>query len=229
MILAKINYENKVQVKDKTRIKNASFITGETATIDKVEIQPSASDIFYDVTLNNYLDWAYTTSGEQVITIRITDTDLDVVTESFNVNVLTAQEDNLFSNDQDIIAYEHDILNYVQKGRNSFLDKHRAAQIEILNELDKSGIWKDNDIRYTASDIVDIQEFKEWSKFLTLKIIFENLSNVSDDKYMDKSIHYNSLATNSMKRAVLRLDKNSDGTNDKSEVARPLNGEIRRV
>lgn len=228
MIFSKVINEGTVQEKDKTRILVSSFISGGTATISTIEIDPDTSGTYYDITAKSYFDWAYATAGDVTISVKVTDSDAAVDIQTAPIKIITSVDDNLFSGDSDIVPYEPEMMNWTQKGRNTFLDKHRTAQVEILNELDANRIWKDDHTRYSASDIVDVQEFKEWSKFVTLRIIFEGLSNDVDDIFSIKAKRYSSLASTAKKRATLRLDSNADGVIDTNEMTDIFSGTISR-
>lgn len=210
MIFVNAELENKVAVSDKTRIDvSRTFAQGETIT--QIEIQPDAAESFYDVTSSKYLDWQYAADGTKAITVRVTGSVSGAVTSASSLDIVSEADDNLFSIDADLKALEDDILNYIRNGRNSFKDKHREAQKVILNELDASRIWKDDGSRYVAADIVDIQEFKQWSTYLTLRLICESLSNEVGDLWADKAQKYNSMAIQAKSRASYRLDTNGDG------------------
>jgi len=215
MIFIESNLEKQVQVNDKTRLDFVKTYMAEdensAVVIDKFEIDPDNQGVFYDVTSKKYLDFSYALEGVKTVVAKVTLSDLSVVTKNFTLTVLTEAEDNLFSVDADIVPYEPDIMQWVQEGRTSFLDKHRTAQVEILNELDASGIWKDDSTRYVASDIVDTAEFKELSKYTALRIIMQGISNDVGDVWSEKATYYNSMATQARKRAYLRLDKSGDG------------------
>jgi hypothetical protein len=78
-------------------------------------------------------------------------------------------------------------------------------------------VWQRDGSRYTAADLIDIQDFKEWSKYLTLQIIFESLSNAVDDVFSRKAEKYSSMATKAKNRGVLRLDYNDNDEIDDFE------------
>lgn len=211
MIFPTLKTEDVVQLNDKTRLDGTgSYLSPDESAITLIEIEPEASAGYFDVTTNKYLDWQYSTAGLKAATIRIT-TDSTPTSYAAGITAISVDDDNLFSADTDLVDYEDDILNYIRSGRNSFLDKHRAAQRIILNDLDSNKYWKEDGSRYEAADIVDIQEFKQWSIFLTLKIIFRTLSNAKDDIFDTKSHTYNGRATSAKKRATFRLDFDGDG------------------
>lgn len=208
MIFPHIQLENVIQENDKTRIDVArSFANGEVITLYEVSVDNEVT--YIDVTADMYLDWAFDTAAVYPIFVRLTGD--SPITFSKDLLVKTATEDNLFSVDDDLVQHEDDILNYVREGRSTFIDKHRLAQKMILNDLDKNLIWKDDGTRYTADDIVDTQEFAEWSKFMVLRIVMESLSNDVQDIFHEKAVRYRSMEVEAKKRACLRLDSNGDG------------------
>lgn len=213
MIFPHIQLENLVQENDKTRIDVArSFANSETIDIYEVSVDNEVT--YIDVTTDMTLDWAFDTFGVYPIFVRLTGSVSGEITFSKTLVVKTAEEDNLFSNDNDLVQHEDDILNYIRDGRSTFLDKHRLAQKMILNDLDKNQIWKDDGTRYIASDIVDTQEFSEWSKFMVLRIVMESLSNDINDIFHEKAVRYRSMEVEAKKRACLRLDSSGDGEID---------------
>ena len=207
MIFISENLEKIVQVKDKTRLDfRRTFASQATqAEIDSMTVYPDILSSGIDITEDKYLDWVYDVSGEKTIRVDVVDTDSNIFSENFTIKILTDAEDNLFSNDSDINSYEPDLFKWVQEGRDSFLDKHRTAQSEILEELNNAGYEKSNGSRYEAKDIVNIKEFQALSKYTTLRIIFEGISNDIDDVFAEKARRYNSLAVNTKKRAYYRL------------------------
>jgi hypothetical protein len=213
MIYPQLNSENKVQESDKTRLDATSSFANLGDVITLVEIDPLGDGTFYDVTESLSLDWSYPIAAVYAPVLRI-----DGISVPGSITIVTALEDNLFSNDNDLRNHEDDILRWVREGRNSYLDKHRLAQEIILAELDKSAIWKNNGERYTSVDIVDIQEFKEWSKYLCLRLFYDSMSYATDDIFDVKSKRYRGEEVSSKKRACLRLDTNGDGNTIKIEI-----------
>lgn len=207
MIYPKLSTESVLQENDKTRLDASATFSNLGDVITLVEIDPLGDGTFYDVTGDMYLDYAYPIAAVYNPVVRINTTETAIA----DIEVITATIDNLFSSDSDIRAHEDDILKWVREGRDSYLDKHRLAQSVILGELDKDGIWKRDGERYTAVDIVDIQEFKEWSKYLVLRLIYESLSNATGDIFHEKANRYRGEEVSAKKRSVLRLDDNGDG------------------
>ena len=215
-----------VQRNDKFRIyANQSFISGTTQTIANVEIKPSATDSFISIyNLGNkekwFLDWAYAVAGDQVVTLRITDSLAVQATASMTVKSLTISEDNLFSNDQELKALEDDVLNYLPKGRSCFKYLHRKVQTLILDWIRDLGLSKADGTDYVSSDIVNALEFRKLSTDWALYLIFEDLVKRPDDVFDRKAKIYEDRMKDSMKKAKLKLDHNQNGVIEENEFYR---------
>lgn len=215
MIFPNLEVESVLQVNDKTRISaSKSYVSKDESAITLVEIDPG-DGTFRDVTGSNskdwFLDWEYSTDGTKTVLARIT-TDGAPVTKSYQIQVLSVANDNLFSGDGDLTALESDILNYVSKGRSSFLNVHRKAQSIILSEIDERGITNTDGTKILKSQIVDIEDFKKWSTYLTMWLIQQDLSNSVDDKFDQKAKFYKQRMDFHRERSFLRIDFNKDGS-----------------
>lgn len=228
MIFAVLELEGVLQVEDMTRLDaSKSYATPDEAAITLIEIQPEASASFYDVTTDKYLDYQYSTDGEKVITCRVT-TDGSPVSTTKTITVVTSVEDKLFSSDSELTPYEPHILQWTREGRNSFLDVHRASQDRILKWLDENRIWDTEGNRLTKDAIIDLEEVNDWSKFMTLKFIFEGLSNATDDIFHEKALRYEGMMIQARNRAALRLDRDGDGQEDTTKLDMRSIGMFRR-
>jgi len=210
MIFPVLELEEVVQVNDKTRLDaRKTFITPDEAAITLVEIEPHTGDGFIDVTNLLYLDWQFSTDGVKTVSVRVT-TDGSPSLYTKTVSVLDADDDKLFSKDSDIMPYEPNILQWVKEGRSSFNDVHRAAQDRILGWLDENKVWDTSGNRLTKDAITDLNEVNDWSKFMVLRLIFEGLSNATDDIFREKSLRYKELEVQSRNRAVFRLNRTGE-------------------
>lgn len=229
MIFIVIKNEQLIQLEDKTRFDVSKSFANNGESFDTVTISVNSGTTI-DITENLYLDYAFVSGDEGTATIDVEITSgIDSFNKQATIQVVTAAEDNLFSTDKDIVPIQTDILDYVKDGRTSHLDKHREAQAIILNDLDANEHWKQNGSRYTAADIVDIQEFKEWSKYVTLKLIMMDNSNQIEDIFMQKAQDYKSYIVNAKKRAIFRLDYNGDGEiNENTEKEQNQTGYLQR-
>ena len=221
-----MTFETVLQVDEKTRLDaGRSFVTDDEVIID-VLIQPSASDSFISVFNNGdsekwVLDWAYDVDEFKDVAVQIVaDSGSKIKTYMAGVNVLTEDVDALLSTDNDILPFEPKIHRYLPRGKNSFIYAHRKAQERIISYLDEQRIWKDDRSRYTKLDLSTItdpefkEQFKQWSCFETLLIIFESFQVSSGDLFQEKKLDYTALRNGARTRSALRLDQDGDGELD---------------
>jgi len=198
-----------------------SFVSKDEDSITKVEIKPSATDDYIEVTGTSssdwYLDWQYDTENTdgETITCRITvgtapSDDSDTSTST--ILVYSSSTDKLLSTDQDLVRHEPDILKWLPAGKNSFKYMHRLAQDRILQWLDRQGYTDLEGDKYTKAAMLDISEFTEWSKFLVLKLIFQGISNATDDVFQVKAKMYEAKEVEARNRIYFRLDIDGSGT-----------------
>jgi hypothetical protein len=231
MIFPILEFEPIVQVDDKTRLDaTKSFVTPDEQSIAVVQIRPSSADGFITVSNDKFLDWSYSASGLHEITLKVVTAAGASASAQIirNVSVYSAEQDKLFSNDQDLRLHEPDILRWVVDGRASFKEVHRRAQVTILKWLDKEGYVDVYNKPFTKAAIIDIEEVKQWSTFITLRLIFEGISNAIDDVFADKAKRYKGMEVEWRKRAILRLDIDGDGKAEDGEGVDPAYGFIAR-
>ncbi len=222
-LFPKLNSESIIQVNDKIRLDaSQSYVDKSEAALTVVEVEPEAAAGFisvFDTNQNNwYLDYQYATDGAKVVTVRV-DNGSGPVTATFNISVLSVADDKLFSDDSELIAVRNDILRWLPESKSSFLNVHRKAQDLIIADLDERGIVDVNGAKLTKAAIVDISEVKQWSIYLTLSLIFADLSNALDDVFDRDSKMYHSEMLKHRDRSFLRLDLNGDGNLDLGEGA----------
>jgi hypothetical protein len=224
-LFPKITFETVLQVDEKARLDTSLSFATDDENITDILIEPFAGAGYISVFNGGnkskwYLDWAYETDGFKDVSVRI-EADSGNKTKSYmaGINVLTEDEDALLSNDNDLLPYETDILNYLPKGKNSYIYAHRKSQERILAYLDEQRMWKSDNSVYTKQDLVtlgsDIQDqFKQWSTFQTLLIIFESIQVSNNDIFQEKKQEYENLMRQARNRSSLRLDENNDGVID---------------
>lgn len=224
MIFPKLNHENIVQVDDKTRLSaSLSFVTDDE-TVTDIEVKPESSESYISVFSEDqdrwFLDWAYLASGEKTVSVKVT-TLTGNLSKDFILNVISETDDKLFSKDNDLFPLEPEILRYLPQGKNSFIYVHRKAQEKILTFLDEQRIWKADGSRFSKDDIFDKEEFKRWSIYMTLLIIFESMQVSNNDIFQEKKEEYRKEMIEARNRASLRLDV--DGDNVVDQVAYRIN------
>jgi hypothetical protein len=224
MIFLNCIKEDLVQVNDKTRIDvSKSFVSG--ANITNITIKPSADDSAISVFNTNqerwHLDWAYLTDGEKTITVQATD-GTNTVSQNFTINVISAEDDNLYSNDSHIFAIESELKRYIPQGRNSYINIHREAQSRILNYLDRKRIWQDNGEPYTKTQINLHGELRKWSMYEAMLMIYTDLLISVGDKFAEKVNEYKTLRNYERDRGAIRIDKNNNGIIDQASEIQEL-------
>jgi hypothetical protein len=211
--------ESVVQTNDRTRISavKTEALKG-SAAISKVQIKPSAAEPFVDVTGSSskdwFLDYQYPVDGTHTITLEVTTgTGGGVVVETFNkdIEVIDAADDYLLSSDDDLVEMEPDIMNWIQKGRTSYLREHRAAQKCILEWLDNARIWRVDGSKLQKQDLSFSDDFKKLSVYKALEIIFYGISNKVDDVHLAKSKSYASKYFEVQNLNRIRADFDGDG------------------
>ena len=223
MLFPNLRFENTVQLEDMLRFDASKSFVSAGNPITDVEIRADLLDNFVSVFSTDnrewFLDYAYTTSGEKTITVRLTNID-GTQERDYTVTVLTEAEDALLSSDSDVYPYEPKLDNYLPAGKSSFKYAHRAAQAKILGYLDEKRIWKNNQDRYTKEDLVTVigdefrEQFRLWSMFETLILIFESSQVSNSDIFQEKKNDYTVQRNQHRNRASLSLDSNNDGKVD---------------
>lgn len=139
--------------------------------------------------------------------------------KNYVIKLFNEYGDRLFSNDQDLVKEEKDILKWCVKGRNSFKDIHRRVQFEILEFLNGKGYVDVFQDIFTKWSFEDLDQLNDWSLFLALTYIFNDASNQSDDIWAKKASAYKSMSTEARNKFI-RLDIDSDGVIDVDEYLR---------
>jgi len=217
MIFPHLEIEPLIQVGDRTRLSALkSFVTQDEAAIDLVQIRPTALASFITVTADKFLDWSFSASGAVTVTARVTASGASAEI-STAITVVTVASDSLFSTDADIKLHEPDILQWTSPGKNSFLNIHRRAQKLIIEELRREGYTDTSGDPYTKAAFLDVEEVKQWSTMWVLQLIFEGVSNATDDVFHEKAVRYSALRQSWGKTLFLRLDADGDGAADDGE------------
>lgn len=163
----------------------------------------------------------------KTITIVIGDgSTTDTITKT--IQVLNVVGDALFSSDKDLVFHRHNVLDFLPEGRNSFLHVHRRAQDLILAFLDENGHVDIDGDPLTLAAVTDAEEFRQWSTFVTLRIIHDELSNDPEDDFFAKASGFKAQERVHRKRAILRVDNDNDGKADIGEGVSILGGSVRR-
>lgn len=146
----------------------------------------------------------------------------------FYQKVYSEAGDRLFCTDQDLTAHESDLMKWVRSGRSSFKDQIRRSQKLIIAWLDEKGYVNAYNEKFDKWDIADLEEVKQWSIFMTLRLIMQSISNQTDDVFDKKAAMYSKLEEAARQRAILRIDVNKDGIVDDYEGPAIASGSLFR-
>lgn len=228
-------HDSVVQIGDKVRFDlTKSFCARPLVTstfIKQIDVKPNPTSAWikiHDATIpaeklavkDWYFDWIYLddtgaaphTHGHiQTFEVRFTDINDDTYLAERDFTLWTEAQDNLFSNDQDLIAHEPDILKWLPDGRSSWKYVHRRCQQRILSYLFEKGYKNTDGTPFEKDQIVEKYDVKEWSTFMALKIIFGSIINSKDDVFLQKAKFYENLEGKANKTDI-RVDLNADGT-----------------
>lgn len=211
-----IDSDSIVQVGEKIRIDVSQSFGSVPFT--NVEIEPEASSGYTTVFNSNnsslwYLDWMYSTAGNKVVTLKLTDAGGNS-TQTKTIVAVSVADDYLFSNDDELKIHEPDLMKWLPAGKTTWNFIHRKAQDIILTEIYKNGISDSTGTKITKDLIKDIKEVQDWATFEALRIIFAGISNSVDDVFSIKSEKYKSDAASARSLAFNRLaiDYNKDGS-----------------
>lgn len=128
----------------------------------------------------------------------------------------------VFSDDQDLKQEFFQIDRFLPTGQATHILHHVAARDEIIQKLKNdgrakvnlsSGEYKDLDMW----DILEHEQIRNASKYLTLSKIFFNRSDAPDDIYMNRSEKFRSLFNKAIDLFFLDLDQDDDGLKDPEE------------
>jgi hypothetical protein len=165
--------------------------------------------------------------GNKIVTV-VASNGTDTDTKTFYLKAYSEAGDYLFCSDGDLIAHEPDIMSWTQNGRSSFKNVYRRAQKLIIAWLDEKGYCNVYGDKYTKRDILDVEEVRQWATFMSLRLIFQGLSNAIDDVFDRKSKLYEASEIAARGRVILRLDTNKDGQIEDTEGLSIYSGSLFR-
>lgn len=195
-IFAVLQSDHVAQVGDKTRLDASSSFASPVAAITKVEIKPATDAEFIEVSPEQpWLDWIYTEAGLFTPSLRVTTGEGEAAVTGLGmteITVLTEEDDRLFSSDSDLKGVVPLIYRYLPDGRASFKYAHRASQEIILDRINrrmKSGAW------LSAEAVANIEQVRQWSKYLTLASIYAAAQIAKDDFFFQEQARFANAAS----------------------------------
>lgn len=130
---------------------------------------------------------------------------------------------NLVLSDDKDFGFIPNIMSYRPAAISSFIGFHQEARNIIVQNIRNSGksILGFNDLTSKSVDqfdLLDIEDFRQASKYLALHLIFDHLSKAGDDQYALKAKNYFDRYTDSLNSRLVSIDTNNDGKKDASEM-----------
>lgn len=140
----------------------------------------------------------------------LTGDDQDLTIKGINLN---------FSDDTDLREEYPNIMDHTPDGQTSFVGFHQASRKDIISYFRNQGklINGLSPKKVDQFDLLDFEEVREASKFLTLHKIFMWLSDGIDDKWYQKAQDFGKKYSDKINLFYLSLDENDDGLEDASE------------
>jgi hypothetical protein len=206
-----LTFDKEVFSGDKVRIdaSRSFFDPNETAATISHEISFDDGATWINISEKKYIDYGTFNGGETPIKFRLTSNLTDAILNE-SLAVLDIGTIKLFSRDFDLYSYESDIDQYLPKKWSSWNLVHYNAQKYILDWLDEKRIYKSDGSKYTAADLLDKKEVRQFSIAKTLEFIFESNSKIVGDVFSVKRDKYRALANEKASRMQLTLDANGD-------------------
>ena len=167
--------------------------------------------------------WEY---AIRAVTCRMNDGTLDQ-DKTFYLKLYSEYGDRLFCSDSDLQRHENDILQWVEAGRNSHKNVIRRAQKIIMEWIAGQGYLNVYGDPITKWDLIDLDEVRQWSTYLSLSLLFQSLSNSADDVFDRKSLYYKNKYSEARMRFI-KLDLDKDGVADTDEYLSTFNGTVVR-
>jgi len=219
-IFGVIKTDDKVFTGDQLRIDVSSSFLAPGLSFGTVshEISVDEGVTWFNVSTKKSADWIFSTAGEQIITLRLTTSTATTQTFTKSVTVLDLTAQNLFSLDSDLYIIEPEIDQYLPKRWSSWNLVHLKAQEYIIDWLDEKKTFKRDGSKYGVSDILDLQEVKQWSTYKTLEFIYEGNSNIVGDISSIKRDKYRAMSDEKASRSQLSLNYSGDAADTEQRV-----------
>lgn len=212
MILLDLKTESIAQVNDLFRVDCTRVKCSDESEADLIEVDLGDGFVVVyngDDATHKYVDHAFSTTGDKEVTVRATK-DEETLTTTRTIKIVSEDEDRLFSSDEDLLLHEEAIHELLRAGKNTFKNIHRLAQGEIIRDLRERFPSKD----LSKDSLVEIEQVRAWSKYLTLHYIFESNVRTVDDIHVEKSQTYLTLANTAKNNVPLKVDTDGDGKAD---------------
>lgn len=214
-----LRFEPKVRAGDKIRFDaSASYYLHGSPAIQSVFIEPESGYGFLNITgtlpinkKNWILDWTYGTHGVKDVTLRFVLSDASIHNKTYQVTVLSEAQDICYSDDQTLVVYEPEIMNWLPQGYSTWNHIHRRVTAEVVDFFDSLRIRDKDGNRLTADKINLTGDVKELATLWALKHIYFLASNKNDDKFYQKYQEVSRRLEEKKSKGDFAIDFDGDG------------------
>jgi hypothetical protein len=190
-------------------------------------VELSIDDFTNGLTVSGLISWpeiaqvktTHLTYGEMYwIRLSTTETPASVFINGINL---------VLSNDKDL-SFIPNLTQYLPNGTTSFIGFHQEARDLIVQTIRNSGKkilrFEPSETLNSVSsrqvdqfDLLEIEEFRNASKYMALHLIFDYLSKSDDDGYRLKADRYYTKYTETLNTNLISVDQNDNGETDEAE------------
>lgn len=224
-----------IYVEMESRIDEDDFIDDEIKlSLVKKDGEELLTDVFdrtYGLTRSGFISWNKSTVqteqfGVKAYWIKLTTAN----PEAIKVNGINL----VLSDDNDLTGIFPDVREYLPSNKKSFIGFHQEAMKRIVQDVRSSGkTIKDNLTLKTRLvdqfDLLNIEEFKQASKYLALHLLYSWFSRDDSDKWEDKKkdayVDYQA----SFNYQLVSVDTNDNGKDDEPDSDKATFIRIRNV
>ena len=184
----------------------------------------SVADLYEDtrgMTRSGFTQWSRNQTDEALTTINSIEKYWYRISASadFSTGTSVMAINLVLSDDNDLKGEWYEVLNMLPSNEDSFILKHVASRNQIIQKIRNDGKFKTEVTTGTFLDIdvfdlLQYDQLRQASKYLTLSKIFFNLHDDVDDVHLQKSDKYNRMYIEAVDLFYLDLDKDNDGIRD---------------
>jgi hypothetical protein len=163
-----------------------------------------------------------TIAGAELYWVKLTTTGAPSSVAIHGINLV-------LSNDLDF-GFIPNVTDYLPENKTSFIAYHQEARDLIVQSLRSSGkqIVRQDEVggqqrlnarQVDVFDLLEIEEFRNASKYLALSLLFEYLSKSEDDHFAIKAKRYHDRHVENLNSRLFSVDLDDDGVTDSEEAA----------
>lgn len=187
---------------------NRTLLWKALGYVETVYTKPSGNRLIKS-RLSNWLPKKVAIS---VVTIDPDDVlNTNTYSKSFYVKSYSERFSGVLAKDSDLQLIEHDILQWVPDGKNTYKSQHLQVVNDIVEWFDRKSFVNLYDEKFVISDFYDKSELIYWAKYQALYYIFNSNNNAVNDIFAEKAMTYKKLA-NKHRRRIFKVDLDANDT-----------------